>query len=99
MVNLQRLRMTRKIFTSALGLASLASGAGVTSHSNLLASLNNHYSHNVNTNLLGRRKTAKAEEKNKIVAATKKCAAVLDPWIPEEIKSSFHVLQRVTTKP
>lgn len=37
------------------------------------------------------------EERNeeKIVTATKKGAAVLDQWIPDEIKSQYHVLQRV----
>lgn len=38
------------------------------------------------------------EEKKdeKIVTATKKGAAVLDQWIPDEIKSQYHVLQRAS---
>jgi poly [ADP-ribose] polymerase len=34
------------------------------------------------------------KKEEKIVTATKKGAAVLDQWIPDEIKSQYHVLQR-----
>lgn len=32
----------------------------------------------------------------KIVKATKKGAAVLDPWLPEHIKISYHVFQKAS---
>lgn len=35
------------------------------------------------------------KKEEKIVTATKKGSAVLDQWIPDEIKSQYHVLQRV----
>lgn len=35
------------------------------------------------------------ESKEKMVTATKKGGAVLDQWLPDNIKSSFHVLQHV----
>lgn len=35
------------------------------------------------------------KKEEKIVTATKKGAAVLDQWIPDHIKSQYHVLQRV----
>lgn len=35
------------------------------------------------------------KKEEKIVTATKKGAAVLDQWIPDQIKSQYHVLQRV----
>lgn len=31
----------------------------------------------------------------KLVTATKKGAAVLDQWLPEQYKATYHVLQRV----
>lgn len=33
------------------------------------------------------------EEKEKVVTATKKGAAVLDQWLPEHLKAQYHVLQ------
>lgn len=35
------------------------------------------------------------KKEEKIVTATKKGAAVLDQWIPDHIKSQYHVLQMV----
>lgn len=35
----------------------------------------------------------KESQKEKIVTATKKGAAVLDQWLPDHIKGHFHVLQ------
>lgn len=35
-------------------------------------------------------------KKEKLVTATKKGAAVLDQWLPNEIKAHYHVLQRVS---
>ncbi|KAK7269676.1 hypothetical protein RIF29_22410 [Crotalaria pallida] len=36
----------------------------------------------------------KQEEEEKIVTATKKGAAVLDPWLPDYVKTQYHVLQQ-----
>ena len=35
------------------------------------------------------------EKKEKIVTATKKGVAVLDQWLPDQIKAEYHVLQQV----
>lgn len=35
-------------------------------------------------------------EKEKIVTATKKGAAVLDQWLPDYVKAQYHVLQMVS---
>lgn len=35
-------------------------------------------------------------KEEKIVTATKKGAAVLDQWLPDEIKAMYHVLQQVS---
>lgn len=37
-----------------------------------------------------------SDEKKKLVTATRKGAAVLDQWLPDHIKSEYHVLQQVT---
>lgn len=36
------------------------------------------------------------DNKEKLVTATKKGAAVLDQWLSDEIKLQYHVLQRVS---
>ena len=35
-------------------------------------------------------------QEEKIVTATKKGAAVLDQWLPDQIKAQYHVLQQVS---
>lgn len=35
--------------------------------------------------------------KEKIVTATKKGSAVLDQWLPDQIKTQYHVLQVVSS--
>ncbi|CAL0316465.1 unnamed protein product [Lupinus luteus] len=37
--------------------------------------------------------SCKEEQEEKIVTTTKKGAAVLDPWLPDHIKTQYHVLQ------
>ncbi|OIW12972.1 hypothetical protein TanjilG_15421 [Lupinus angustifolius] len=37
--------------------------------------------------------SCKEEQEEKIVTATKKGVAVLDPWLPDHIKTQYHVLQ------
>lgn len=38
----------------------------------------------------------KNDNKEKIITATKKGAAVLDQWLPDDIKTQYHVLQVVS---
>jgi poly [ADP-ribose] polymerase 2/3/4 len=44
-------------------------------------------------------KEDKEEKTEKIVTATKKVSAVLDQYLPQHIKSSYHVLQVVCSFP
>lgn len=41
-------------------------------------------------------KVVEGLREEKIVTSTKKGGAVLDQWLPDDIKSSFHVLQWVS---
>lgn len=40
-------------------------------------------------------KDVNESKEEKLVTAIKKGAALLDQWLPDEIKSQYHVLQRV----
>lgn len=42
------------------------------------------------------KKVVEEVKKEKLVKATKKGSAVLDQWLPDHIKSSYHVLEMVT---
>lgn len=50
-----------------------------------------HIKYNVATMAADEAKSC--EEKEKIVTATKKGAAVLDQWLPDYVKAQYHVLQ------
>ncbi|KAL9435647.1 hypothetical protein AB3S75_021841 [Citrus x aurantiifolia] len=59
----------------------------------LLGRLCNHAEHSDSKDTLLQEEVNECKDE-KIVKATKKGAAVLDPWLPEHIKISYHVFQK-----